>query len=200
MLGADKFSVERIMSEVLDARSIVDKLTKSEALDNIMYAYLMEVYSAGSAGRVRSKVIPDLRPRVVENLRKCVERSERASELEEPLKEAGLDLNWMIAAICFAVQDASVKKTANRLGISLSYIAKGKTRHKNAKQLMEDIEKLAKGKDERTRTIALRVAQQWNIEFRNGVIHDGQLVTEKESRRILDVTNDLLNELSAIVS
>jgi hypothetical protein len=63
---------------------------------------------------------------------------------------------------------------------------------------MEEIEKLVCAKV-KTSTIALRVEKQWTMELRNGVIHEGQPVTEKLSQRILDVTNDLLDELPTIV-
>jgi len=103
----------------------------------------------------------------------------------------------MIATICLAVQDVSVKSTAKRLGIPLSYTNReGKEMHKNAQLLIEEIEKLAEHKG--ARTIALGVAKQWNMRFRNGVIHDGQPISEKEPRRILDATNDLLDELNAV--
>ena len=197
MPNTDKFSVKNLMSKV-DSRSIIEKLSKSDALDNIMHECLMEVYSPSSASRVRSKVIPELRASVVENLVKCVERLERASEFEELLQKAGLDMNWMIATVCLAIQDVLVKRTARRLHISTTFITnQGKTDFRSTQWLMNEIEKQVT--DKGIITIALGIARQWNMKFRNNVIHDGHPVTEKESRRILDATNDLLDELSVII-
>jgi len=184
----------------LDPQSVVDQIRKGKNLDDSIEACLVQGPRGYSAKYARSKLVPEYRSDVARMLKECVQKAVVMSRLEGLLRKAGLNPNWMIATVCLAAQDASVKRTAELLGIPLVYEVQGKTRFRNAQQLMGEIEKSAKREGKGIEAIALGVARQWNMRFRNGVIHDGRQVSEKESQRILEATDDLLDELSAVIS
>lgn len=186
---------ESLIQVGLDPRSVINQICKGKSLDESIEVCLVEGPQHYDVKYARRDLVLKYRASVQEMLNECLQKAMMLSKIEELLGKAGLDLNWMAAAICLAVQDVSVKSAAKKLGISLTY---DKDKYKNAQSLMGEIEKHAK--DRNKKTIALGVAKQWNMKFRNGVIHDGQPVSEKESQRILDATNDLLEELSVIVS
>jgi hypothetical protein len=116
------------------------------------------------------------------------------SNLETILTEnLHLDMNWVIAGSCLSAQEIATKKKAQELGIAISYTDRtGRPIYKNTIQLLEEIDRLSG----RKKPSKLRIAQAYSDEYRNEVIHNGAVIDQRTAKQLLDVTNDLILELT----
>jgi HEPN domain-containing protein len=170
---------------------VINRVLEGKTLEESIEEWLVKDrgYDRTYAKRKAREYLEEAR----EIVKGCLQKAELVFKIEEPLSKVGLDFNWMMAAVCFAIQDVLVRRVSKKLGIPL---LEG-NKYKNIQRLIEEIKRLAKSKG--IRTLPLEVAKQWNMEYRNSVIHNGQRVSEKEARRIMDATNDLLDELEKVL-
>jgi hypothetical protein len=108
----------------LDPQSVINQIFKGRSLDESIEVCLVDGPKHYSIQYARSKLVPKYRADVQKMLNECLQKAMIVSKIEEPLGKAGLDLNWMIAAISLAVQDVSVKSTTKRLGYNSNILVK----------------------------------------------------------------------------
>ncbi|NHV98175.1 MAG: hypothetical protein HA496_00850 [Thaumarchaeota archaeon] len=171
-----------LQSKGLDPGSFLKGLAESSDLEDIIKKYLVVHYSPGHASRLAYHYKKDV-----------AEMLDNLSKLMALLVKAGMNPNWLIAAVSLAIQDVYVQRVAAKLKID---IKKPDGKFKTTKTLLEEIQ--SKLEKPGIKTTELKIAKVYSEDYRNEVIHGGLDVDEDRALDIMRATSNLIDILASI--
>lgn len=165
----------------LDIGSILQEISEASFLEDVIISCLLRRYAMSTAKQYASRYRDDVK-----------EMLKNISKLMGVLTKAQLNLDWMTAALCLAIQDVSVQRTAASLKIPLKVGA----HYKNTPMLLDEIERMAKKAG--LETTDLKIAKIYSEDYRNEVIHRGKAIQSQKALEIMQATSNLLEALSKL--
>jgi hypothetical protein len=158
--------------------------------DSILGDLLIRLLSKKVSERyARDTLVYRARKDAKELLRDSLERLESWTSLEETVRHASCDSNWIVALACFAAGDAMIRKKARELGIESK---RPNNSFRSTGELLDEIQKKMEG-----HRITLKIFDVYNDEYRNDVIHNGARVDEATAGDILRYTKRLMQALDS---
>lgn len=190
--------IEKLEEKGVTLSSLLRHFLKNKNLDESMEACMIDPNNPSPDHKryVKNRLVPQYKPEVSKMLEDYIDFISALEDLVKVLERRWrLDKNWIMAIICLVSQDVVTYKTSQKLGIA---VRDKEGKFKSTVTLLKEIEeKLKTETDDFAKhrlSAAIGAAKEYHEEFRNGVIHRGELDI-KATPRILNVTKDLLQEL-----
>jgi uncharacterized membrane protein YciS (DUF1049 family) len=175
---------EGLQLKKLDPSSFLKGVAELQDLEDMIERYL--IMSAGYSPSWADKLAHEYKDDVAEML-------DNLSKLMALLAKAGMNPNWLIAAVSLAIQDIYVQRVAARLKID---VKKLDDTYKTTRSLLDEIR--LKLKKSGIKTTELKVAKAYSEDYRNEVIHGGLDVDEDKALDIMRATSNLIDALSSV--
>jgi hypothetical protein len=193
--------MEELEKRGITVSSLLRHFLENKNLDESIKACLIDLTSSSLYHEkyVKNTLVPKYRVEASKMLGDYIDFISVLEDLGKVLERRWhLDKNWIIAVICLAAQDVISYEISQELGIK---VCDEKGRFKSTVTLLKEIEEKLETKTNDSAkhrlSAAIGAAREYYEEFRNRVIHRGEL-DNSATPRILNITKDMLQELSTI--